>query len=134
MSNRADREVRELNGRNHPRTQLSPFVELEVMDEKVALAGEDENRIHFDPDVHPRSHRASDPDEPVCDEHGAVCDVMGDTGPIDEIVVGPDPVEPEFDSRGTVPVDEVATGSDPVGGKDLMFDTDPIEIDLGINL
>ena len=136
LSGRADREVREFNDTSHPRKDLTPFVELEVMDERVALAGEDENKTHFDPDVHPKAHSRGDPDEPVCDADGRVCDIQVDTPSVDVVSLSRDTVDQQGDLMTDTPsIDRVTTGPDPTEEQgDLMFDTKPIEVDLGINL
>lgn len=83
MSPKARRELRELNDGAHPRQMLSPDVELEVSDESVRLAAEDEDRTMFDPDTHPKAFLGlTDPSEPIADGDGNAFDIMADTDPV----------------------------------------------------
>lgn len=82
LSRTADREVRELHDPAHPRQTLSPFTEIEVNDEQVALAAEDEWKTCFCPDTHPKPPHPKE--EGVTSLDGSrMADLMADTPPIE---------------------------------------------------
>lgn len=71
----------------HPSNRLStfdsPLEDLEVMDEAVELAGQDEDRTMFDPDSHPKKPHKRE--EAVTDMEGSrTVDVMVDTPKLED--------------------------------------------------
>lgn len=74
--------------------QLSPMDELERMDLQVELAGQDEERTMFDPDVAPKP--PSSKTEGVTDVDGKQADLMTDT-PAVEHEIGIDDVGVDID-------------------------------------
>jgi len=74
--------------------QLTPMDELERMDLQVELAGQDEDRTMFDPDVAPKAPSAKA--EGVTDVDGQNVDLMTDT-PAVEHEIGIDDVDVGID-------------------------------------
>ena len=106
MSSTADRELRELDDPSHPRHLLSPLTELELADEQVALAAEDEHKTCFCPDAHPKPPHPRE--EGVTDLTGErSVDIMRDTGKVSD--------------------DLDLLSEDPGTGFDVGLNTDPIE-------
>lgn len=101
------RRVEELHDDSHRRQELGPMDELALSDARVEAAGLDEMDTMWDPDTHPRAHRASDPDEPICNSDGEVCDIMEDTAPIDSLTVDPGPGEEEMTDADDLPTDVI---------------------------
>jgi len=88
--------------------ELGPFKELQLLDLQVKAAAVDEMRTHFDPEVHPRKPKRSDPDEPSCDSCGKPFDLQEKTPPVSSDLL------------------DVDTGA----SDDLMLNTDPVEDEL----
>lgn len=79
LSEVTEREVAELKEPSHPRKEVGPMAELELSDELVSLAAEDEKHR-----CAPVAHSAADPDEPACDENGVFRDIQRDTPIVDD--------------------------------------------------
>lgn len=84
LSAETEREYLELKDGSHPRTELSPMGELEIADESVELAAEDEWGRCMDPDCHPKPPHPKE--EPVLDDKGEnTVDLMYDTPELDSL-------------------------------------------------
>lgn len=75
---RAKRELQEERHPEHPRTSVSPRVELELADQCVHAAAADEERCHFDDSAHPKPPNPKEEGVTSLDG-GRLVDIQGDT-------------------------------------------------------
>lgn len=118
LSRTAEREYRELRDSTHPRRTLSPETELEISDERVALASEDERRTCFSPREHPKPPHARD--EGVTDHTGSrLVDIEKDTPSVGAEL---SPTGRDFFEMGLPELDDLTTDVDDVANTDLSLD------------
>ncbi len=121
MSSVAERELRELDDPTHPRQNVSPETELELVGERVELAADDERKWCSD-----SPHTAADRSEPSCDAHGRPVDLQGDTP---NVGVSLGPTGRDFLDAGLPELDDLTAGIDDAAGSGLSLDS--LTDDLG---